>query len=150
MLKKAIREILDRSAPYGWVLEPDAMPMPGLAVHSGLALGEKIIADAGVVAGQIVVVAGPTAPDAVIELPDTGTLRAFVISGGTAGWEASATGYAADLIDIDAPEEVTATLDREIEKLRAGLPGAAIDIAPWLHALSMLLCLGLFRRRSAA
>ena len=59
---------------YLRVLEPDAMPMPGLAVHSGLALGEKIIADAGVVAGQIVLIAGPRAPDAVVDLPGTETL----------------------------------------------------------------------------
>lgn len=134
---------------YLVVLEPDAMPLEGMALHAGLALAEKVIADAGVVAGQIVLFAGDKGPGTLFDVPASETLRTFVVAGDPEVWRAAAERHGADLTPDQDLEPVTSSLSSAIDALRADLPGGAIDIAPWLMALSVLLCLGLFRRRSA-
>lgn len=134
---------------YLRVAEPDAMPAPGLAVHSALALAERVIADARIVAAQIVLVAGADAPAQMAKIPETDTLRAFVIAGDPAAWQSGSAQYGADLHAADDLEPVTAALGAAIEDLRADLPGAVIDISPWVFGLAMVLSLGLFRQRSA-
>lgn len=135
---------------YLRVLEPDAMPVRGIAVHTGLAMAERILADARVVAGQIVLVVGAGAPGSPVELPDTETLKSVVVAGDPAGWDGVADLHGADLVVATDLGPVTGALDAAVRALRAGLPGAAIDIAPWLYALAGLLTLGLFRRRAAS
>lgn len=134
---------------YLQVLEPDAMPVPGLAVHTGLALAEKIVADAGIVARQIVLIAGERAPAGPVELPGTATLRSVVTTGNAAGWDRVAEVYGADLAASEDLTPVTGALEAAVRALAADLPGEVIDLTAWLIALALVLALGLFRRRSA-
>lgn len=134
---------------YLRVLEPDAMPMRGLAVHTGLALAEKTISDAGVLARQIVLVVGAGAPGDAVDLPETDTLRAVITAGDPAGWDKVAAAYGAEVASSDSLAGVTEALDAAVRDLAASLPGEMIDLSPFLIALALVLALGLFRRRSA-
>ena len=134
---------------YLRVLAPDAMPIRGMAVHSGVALAEKAIADAGVVIGQIVLVVGPGAPERPVELPETKTLRDLITVGDPTGWQSIAASYGASNTSSTDLSAIKARLDAAITGLRAKLPGAVIDIAPWLFGLAVVLSLGMFRRRNA-
>ena len=134
---------------YLRVLEPDAMPVRGLALHTGLALAEKIIRDSGVVARQVVVITGGAAPGSTVDLPETGTLKSLVTAGSPEGWDRVADSYGADLAGVDDLTPVTAALDAAVRQLAADLPGEMGDLAPWFLALALVLALALFRQRSA-
>lgn len=134
---------------YLRVLEPDAMPARGLAVHTGLALAEKVIAEAGVIARQIVLIAGDGAPANPVDLPPTETLKSLIAAGDATGWDEVAAAYGADIAAPDDLAPVTGALDAAVRALAADLPGEMVDLSPWLIALALALMLGLFRRRSA-
>lgn len=134
---------------YLRVLDADVIPDPGLSMHTGIAHAEKVLADAGVVAAQMVMIFGGDAPPRVLDIPETDTLRWFVVPEASDRWERFANGYQAEITNGSTVEPLVDDMSLALEALRGSLPGAAADFSPWLYALAMVLWLGLFRRRSA-
>ncbi|MEM7188602.1 MAG: hypothetical protein AAF439_03240 [Pseudomonadota bacterium] len=136
---------------YLAVLTPEMMPRPGNSLHLGIAQAEEALAQAGVIAAQIVLVTGAETPPSVVELPETETLRAVVVPvADLALWSGFADGYGARLIDFSDPSPAIEDIRGALSDLTGSLPAAAIDISPWLYGLAMMLWLVLFRRRSAS
>lgn len=134
---------------YLQVIGPGLMPAPGRAIELGLAHAGSILSDAGVVAGQVVLVTGgePIAAGTTA-LPDKVVRTVVVPNSELAAWREYATGSGARLAGTDEIDRVIAWLDEATDRhgwdrLRA----ARLDLTPSLIGVAMVLWLGLFRRR---
>ena len=142
------RRHLDR---YLEIAEPELMPVPGRALHGGLAHAEGLLRGAGIAVGQIVIVSGGPAPAHGPSLARSDTLRVVLpATGHGADWQAFAAAHEAELAAPDRIAEISSALEHAAaRKLRRSAGGNFTDLAPWLMGLAMVLWLGFFRRRSA-
>ena len=130
------------------VLEPGVMPVPGRALHLGIAQAEALLARAGVAVRQIVVVSDGAPPQAAVPIASSETMRAVAVPDPD-GWSGFADTYDASLATAAELPELAASLRREIARtLRTEADAGALDLTPLVIAAAMLLWLGLFRRRA--
>ena len=134
---------------YLQVISPELMPAQGRAIELGLAHAGSILNDAGVVAGQVVLVTGgePVAAGTTT-LPDKIVRTVVVPDPELAAWREYATESGSQLAGTDEISRVIAWLDEATDRhgwdrLRA----ARLDLTPILIGIAMVLWLGLSRRR---
>ncbi|MEM7210912.1 MAG: hypothetical protein AAF479_03305 [Pseudomonadota bacterium] len=137
---------------YLQVLEPELMPTGGQSLALGIAHGENMLTDAGVLAGQVVLLTGGTAPGSLADVPSPRFLRGMVpVHSDAAAWRGSADALRADLINPLDLGPVNAALDAEIAVQRDKQAGAnRIELSLWFLLAAMILWLGLFRREETA
>lgn len=139
---------LDR---YLQVLEPHMMPVPGRALHRGVAHAEQLLAQAGIATRQIVLVAGAAPPDETTIIAASDTTRIVVPTAEpTSDWDTFARTHDAGLaLPEDAPQ-IAHALRQQIANLRqTQTQSGALEFTLFLTAAAMLLWLGLFRKRSS-
>lgn len=130
------------------VLTPDMLPDEGRRLHLGLAMAETALARAGFPAGQIILTSDQP-PPAPVPISESDTIRT-VAALGQGDWRAFADVYGADVIDGGAGAAASeALLSRVRDQVAATLPGARLDLSPWLIAATMLGWMALFRRRAS-
>lgn len=128
------------------VLVPDMMPGEGRRLHLGLARAEALLNRAGYLAGQVILTA-EAPPPAPVPIAPSESLR-VVVALGQGDWSAFADSYGAALRDGAAAARASNDLIELAETAaRDSLPGARLDLSPWLIGGAMALWLVLFRRR---
>ncbi|MCY3981032.1 MAG: hypothetical protein OXF51_04520 [Alphaproteobacteria bacterium] len=136
-------------ARYLQAAAPELMPVPGRALHIGLAHAETVLKGAGISIGQIVLASGGAAPAPMVDLASSGTRRVVLPVSGH-GWQAFAQAYDAELVAPDRLSDISSGLERAVaRKLSRSAAGEFTNLAPWLTGGAMLLWLGFFRRRAA-
>ena len=134
---------------YVRVLSADMMPRPGKSPHLGLALGERLLEDAGFLVRQIVFLSARSAPEDVVLVPETGARRIFVDLEDGKSWEKWAEAQNAKVLSFDAVAEVADTFaTAKRDAARAELPDATYDLQSPLIGLAAFLFLFRFRRQS--
>ena len=142
------RAHLDR---YLQVLEPAVMPVSGRAPGMAITHAESLLARAGMVVGQLVLVTGGAAPAA--DATEAGDwLRAGVVDGHPgAAWEAYAARIGARLADETTIRDIIDDLDGTVaDAVRDSDDASEFAVAPWLVAAAALLWLLFFRRVRSA
>lgn len=130
---------------YLSALSPDLMPAPGRRLHLGLAEAERALAEAGVLAGQIVLISAAPPPEALAGVGETTTPR-LIAPLGPGDWSEAARVFGAEI--ETRPSAIAAQLDRALRRVKATrIPDARWDLRPILLAAAALLWLVLFRRR---
>ena len=139
---------LDR---YLEVIKPDVMPVSGRAPAIAITHAESLLARAGLVVGQLVLVTGGGVP-AVDATAAGDWLRALVVDRESlAAWEDYADRIGARLADETAIEAVINDLDRDVaDALRDSDGAAEFALGPWLVGAAALLWLMFFRRIRSA
>ena len=134
------------------VLQPDAMPVAGRALHRGIAAAEAMLRGAGSAVRQIIVISDGAPPDRAVQIAASSSLRTIVpVDGDTAAWQGFAKTYGANLASADAPGQTVGPLRAKIDHtLRSRAPTAVLDLTPFVIAFVLLLWLWLFRRRASA
>ena len=138
-------------ARYLQVLDPSIMPEAGRAPQLGIAQGEAVLRNAGIVVGQTVLITGGEPLPPHFDAPRSVGLRAVVALGA----EASAWSDYAEVLDarLAGPADLSAITDDLNDSLRqemrAGGAQARVDLTPWAVAAALALWLGLFRRRAS-
>ena len=142
------RTHLDR---YLQVLRPAVMPVSGRAPGMAITHAEALLARAGMVVGQLVLVTGGSVPAA--DATAAGDwLRAVVVNDSPdAAWQAYADGIEARLADETTIGDVIDDLDAKVaDAVRDSDDASEFAVAPWLVAAAALLWLLFFRRVRSA
>lgn len=136
---------------YLQVLDPELMPTGGQSLALGIAHGENMLEQSGVLAGQVVVLTGGTSPGSLAQAPKARFLRELVpVHTDLATWRAAADALGADLINPLNLGPINASMDAEIAVQRDKQAGAnRIELSIWFLLGAMALWLGLFRRDEA-
>ena len=139
------RNFLDR---YLNVITPDVMPLDGQAIPVTVAHSEAILTRAGVVVGQVILLAGGE-PPALGARYLARWSRVLVTDPETRDeWGGYANYLGARLASYDDLDPVADDLARQIDRARRGGDRAAVyDLTPYLLAVAALLWLTLFRQR---
>ena len=137
-------------ARYLQVLEPSVMPEGGRSLHLGLAHAESVLARAGILVGQIILVTSGKPPAGAVAIAPSATMRVLLpASGDPAAWESFADAFDAEIAGTEDIADLIARLVRAAaDRRRTDAPEASLNLTPWLTALAMMLWLGLFRRRA--
>lgn len=132
------------------VISPDVMPLGGRSVAVALTHSEDVLASAGIVAGQVILVTGGRAPDADAR-PATEWHRAVIVPEQAQGdWKGFADQIDARLRSYDDVGDVSREFLRTVERvILNGDPDSHFEITPYLIGLAAILWLALFRRRKA-
>ncbi len=135
---------------YLQVLEPSLMPEAGRSPHLGLAHGEAILRNAGIVAGQTVLITGGAPPTPPSDAPPSSGLRTIVALGAEAsGWSDFAEAFNARLAAPAKLSTIADDLDDSVrQKARAGGAQGHFDLTPLAVAAALALWFFLFRRRA--
>ena len=139
---------LDR---YLQVIKPEVMPVSGRSPGMAVTHAESLLARAGMVVGQLVLVTGGTVPAA--EAAAAGDwLRAVVVDGDRASaWEDYAERIGAQLADTTTIDDVISELDGKVaDTLQDSDDAAGFAAGPWLIAAAACLWLLFFRRIRSA
>lgn len=133
------------------VLDREIMPSGGRSLALGFAHAENMLAASGVLAGQVIVLTGGTAPESTPAGPSARFLRGVVAADGALDpWTDTATVLGAELAGPADLETLNAALDAEIAERRDEQEGEnRIELAIWFVLAAMVLWLGLFRREES-
>lgn len=136
---------------YMRVLDPELMPTGGQSLALGIAHAENMLTASGVIAGQVIVLTGGTAPAATPESPAARFLRGVVPSdGGLETWADTADALGADLAGPSDIGTLNDALDSKIAERRNEQMGEdQIELSIWFLLAGMILWLGLFRREES-
>lgn len=134
---------------YVRVLNAQMMPMPGHNPHLALAQAERILADAGFLVRQIVLVTARQAPDQIVGIPAAQSQRFLVSLAGAENWQSWASAQSAVVLRKEAVVRLTRSLKYETASVaRSELPSARSEWTTLLLVLAAVLWLPLFRRRT--
>lgn len=133
------------------VLDREMMPTGGQSLALGFAHAENMLAASGVLAGQVVVLTGGTAPASTPAGPSPRFLRGVVpTDGALESWTETADALGAELAGPTSLEALNTALDAEIAERRDEQEGEnRIELAIWFVLAAMVLWLGLFRREES-
>ncbi|MEX2518970.1 MAG: hypothetical protein WD969_06525 [Paracoccaceae bacterium] len=136
---------------YLKALAPHLMPERGRRPGAGVVHAEALLARAGVIAGQIVLLPA-LAPAGPRPGGGGGALRAVIVPDALRDdWGNEAAAWGAALVEEgDVTPVLTALKDACRDARLSAAPGSALDLRSWLTGAAALCWLGLFRRRSAA
>ncbi len=142
------RAHLDR---YLQVIGPGVMPVSGRAPGMAVTHAESLLARAGMVVGQSVLITGGTVP-AARGAAAGDWLRAVVVHDrNDAAWKPYAAGLGARLADAGTLDGIVDDLDRRVaDTLRDRDDATDLAAAPWLIAAGAGLWLFFFRRIRSA
>ncbi len=136
---------------YLQVIDADVMPVAGRSLDLAAAHGEGLLARASIIAGQVVVISGGSAPRGTTAMPPRWPRALVVASGKLSDWRAYGDRTRARLTDVDGLAPISNDLQRDIARAsRQGDRQARRDLAPWLAGMALALWLALFRRRRTA
>ncbi len=137
------------AARYLAVLTPDIVPATGRALFRGIIEADRVLARAGIAVGQTILISTGAPPAEAMSSTPNGPERLVMVLAPVADWSRFAAAHGATLLSPDAlPESVEALRARVRALRRTEMPGAALDLAPFLVAAAAVLWLGLFRRGS--
>lgn len=137
---------------YLQVIDPAMMPLEGRALGLGLARANAILDEAGIVAGQIVVVSNGSAPETPLEARQPDRPHVLIVPDrAMPAWATYAEASKASLVGASDVMQIVddlgaAVLRQQWTRSTAG----RLDLVPWLTGLALVLWLGLFRRRLVA
>ena len=135
---------------YVRVLTNEMMPEPGQRPHLGLARAEQILQNAGYPVRQIVLLSARHAPDRIVDIPGSDSLRFVVHLDDSLDWSAWASAQDATALGRGELQDITDRLERETRRVvRAELPNARTELTAPIIAFAALLWLLLFRRRTS-
>ncbi|MEM7059209.1 MAG: VWA domain-containing protein [Pseudomonadota bacterium] len=135
---------------YLRVLTSEMMPQHGQNAHLGLALAEKMLADAGFPVRQIVLLSTRAAPEVLVEIPLADSARIVIPLAPGGDWSDWTIAQGGTVVSDQALPGLTISLRAEASEIaRAELPTARQELTTWLVGLAAMLWLVLFRRRTS-
>ncbi|MFK7853502.1 MAG: hypothetical protein AB8B79_05290 [Granulosicoccus sp.] len=134
------------------VAAPEIMPESGHDLHEGIAVAEKMLSDAGISVGQVIVVTSQETVSELPNIPEQGRLRDLVIVDNTVeGWQLFARKYGAQIYSSEQSHKLLSRLDsKATETLYLAVQNASLDLRPLFLSLTLLIWLWFLRRRASA